>query len=496
MRRLVGRDRVGTLERLHAQVRDHRLDGLRERLDRRQLVRLGYLVRLAQVVPGLLEVVELVRHHVVGEGELGGLKRVLVRVALGVGLAGLRVAVLHDKLERVGERALRVLLGRFPQDDVGRLLVVVRELRNRRVRLLLQVLGVGLGLHVHALEDLVVERVAAVKLQHYVLREDVLDQHHGVLGLAFGQLDRLGRHEQHAQMRQLGHLGQRGRVGFECALVALPERRRGCHRRGHGLLGDRLLLAHDRRDLRLRRDARDRARVKRRRDGVGRLGAVRGKGALERGDRVDRVGRDKLPGHGHVLLDHVEEERGAVAHLVVVVVKAPVQQHHDLLAHRLEVHGKLGERRHGGGADGRGLEDDAVVDVAHDARRVLRGRALTAEHVQDAHGQLRKLAVLDVLAQLHDRRLLRVRQLGDERHERVDNCALELEATLLAQVAGQEREDHVLLARELDAQRADGLDHDDLELVCDLGHEALDLLHQAVDRGLAARLEQGGDGQS
>lgn len=35
----------------------------------------------------------------------------------------------------------------------------------------------------------------------------------------------------------------------------------------------------------------------------------------------------------------------------------------------------------------------------------------------------------------------------------------------------------------------------DLELVRDLGHEGGDLLHEAVDAALAARLEQGGDGQ-
>ncbi len=52
-----------------------------------------------------------------------------------------------------------------------------------------------------------------------------------------------------------------------------------------------------------------------------------------------------------------------------------------------------------------------------------------------------------------------------------------------------------MLARELHAERADGVNHDDLELVGDLRHEAGYLLHEAVDAALVARLEQGGDGE-
>ena len=46
----------------------------------------------------------------------------------------------------------------------------------------------------------------------------------------------------------------------------------------------------------------------------------------------------------------------------------------------------------------------------------------------------------------------------------------------------------MVLARELDADRADGLHHDCLELVRDLGHEAADLFHESLHAGLTARL--------
>ena len=45
-----------------------------------------------------------------------------------------------------------------------------------------------------------------------------------------------------------------------------------------------------------------------------------------------------------------------------------------------------------------------------------------------------------------------------------------------------------MLAGELDADGADGLHHDGLELVRDLGHEAADLLHESLHARLTARL--------
>ena len=46
-----------------------------------------------------------------------------------------------------------------------------------------------------------------------------------------------------------------------------------------------------------------------------------------------------------------------------------------------------------------------------------------------------------------------------------------------------------MLRRELEAQRADRVDDDHLELVADLAHEARDLLHETIDGGLIAGLK-------
>ena len=46
-----------------------------------------------------------------------------------------------------------------------------------------------------------------------------------------------------------------------------------------------------------------------------------------------------------------------------------------------------------------------------------------------------------------------------------------------------------MLCRELGAKRADSVDNDYFELVTDLGHEASDLLDEAIDRGFVASLE-------
>mmetsp|Transcript_1088 Transcript_1088/g.2807 ORF Transcript_1088/g.2807 Transcript_1088/m.2807 type:complete len:362 (-) Transcript_1088:257-1342(-) len=85
--------------------------------------------------------------------------------------------------------------------------------------------------------------------------------------------------------------------------------------------------------------------------------------------------------------------------------------------------------------------------------------------------------------------------LLDEGQDGVDDGALELEAPLLAQRVGQERQQHRVLLGVLEAERADGVHHDDLELVRDVRHEPCDLLHEPVHRGLGPRLEQRRDGK-
>lgn len=83
----------------------------------------------------------------------------------------------------------------------------------------------------------------------------------------------------------------------------------------------------------------------------------------------------------------------------------------------------------------------------------------------------------------------------DEIKHALDNSSLELIATLVSQDAAQEHKHTSLLARELQAQGANGLDDCDLELVGDIGHEARDLLHETVNTGLVSGLEQRGDGE-
>ncbi len=83
----------------------------------------------------------------------------------------------------------------------------------------------------------------------------------------------------------------------------------------------------------------------------------------------------------------------------------------------------------------------------------------------------------------------------DQVEHALHDGALELVAALVAQDAAEELEHAGLLAGELEAERPDGLDDGDLELVGDLRHEAGDLLHQAVDAGLVAGLQERRDGE-
>ena len=46
-----------------------------------------------------------------------------------------------------------------------------------------------------------------------------------------------------------------------------------------------------------------------------------------------------------------------------------------------------------------------------------------------------------------------------------------------------------MLGGELQAERADGIDNDDLEFVADFRHKASDLLDETVDRGFIAGLK-------
>ena len=189
------------------------------------------------------------------------------------------------------------------------------------------------------------------------------------------------------------------------------------------------------------------------------------------------------------------EVSGAVAHLVVRVHLAALQQDEDVGQQVGAGGAKVGQRRDGGGAHGRILQDDAVVDEANVFGGLLGARTLLAEQVQNAHGQARVLAVFDELAQVRQTGLFGVGIVLDDGDDRVGDRGLVLEAALVAQHRRQEAHQDAVLARELEAERANGLDHHHLELVRDLRDEGGDLLHQPVDRRLAARLQQRRDGQ-
>mmetsp|Transcript_70958 Transcript_70958/g.199011 ORF Transcript_70958/g.199011 Transcript_70958/m.199011 type:complete len:258 (-) Transcript_70958:632-1405(-) len=80
-------------------------------------------------------------------------------------------------------------------------------------------------------------------------------------------------------------------------------------------------------------------------------------------------------------------------------------------------------------------------------------------------------------------------------HDRVSDGLFELEPALLTQGRRQEAHQHTVLLRVFEAELPDGGDYDHLELVGDLVHEAVDLLHEPVHAGLRPRLEQRGDGE-
>lgn len=68
------------------------------------------------------------------------------------------------------------------------------------------------------------------------------------------------------------------------------------------------------------------------------------------------------------------------------------------------------------------------------------------------------------------------------------DCVLEVVTPLIPKYTREERQHDSLLCREFEAQRADSIDDNDLELIGDIGHERRDLLHQAVDRGFVTGL--------
>jgi cell division FtsZ-interacting protein ZapD len=96
---------------------------------------------------------------------------------------------------------------------------------------------------------------------------------------------------------------------------------------------------------------------------------------------------------------------------------------------------EFGQSGHGCGTYNRVLKYNAVVDVADVLRRLCSPGTFDTKQVKNTNGQLRKLAVLDELAQVSQSLLLSFRHELDQIENALDNAALEVVATLVAQNA-------------------------------------------------------------
>jgi hypothetical protein len=102
---------------------------------------------------------------------------------------------------------------------------------------------------------------------------------------------------------------------------------------------------------------------------------------------------------------------------------------------------------------------------------------------------------LNELAQVGKSGLLGLGKRGNDGEHRIDDGLLVLVSALIAEHVGERGHEGAMLLLVLEAQSLNGVHHDDLELVRDVVDKVGDLLHQAVDSGLGASLEQGGNGQ-
>lgn len=207
---------------------------------------------------------------------------------------------------------------------------------------------------------------------------------------------------------------------------------------------------------------------------------------------------DELVADVILLVHEPQVERSTVTNLIVDIVQASCEQdiHAALDLGIFLADTKFGESSDGGGSDDGIFKDDSVVDVADILGRLRRLGSFETKEVKNAHSKLGEFAILDELAKVGKSLLFGVRHELNKVKHALDNRTLELIAALVTQDAGEERQHASLLARELEAQCADGLHDGDLEFVSDLRHEARDLLHQAINASLVASLEQGGDGKS
>ena len=170
----------------------------------------------------------------------------------------------------------------------------------------------------------------------------------------------------------------------------------------------------------------------------------------------------------------------------------PIEQHaYTLPEHAIcRVHAKLGHTGDGSSADSRIFQNNAVINKADVFGRLRRLWTLHPQQVEDPNGELRKLAVLDEFAQVRECLFLAIPDEFDHVEYGLDDGPFEVVPALVAKDAREEGEHGRVLARELEAERSDGVNDDNLEFIADFGHKTSDLFDETVDGGLISGLQR------
>jgi len=158
-------------------------------------------------------------------------------------------------------------------------------------------------------------------------------------------------------------------------------------------------------------------------------------------------------------------------------------------------HPKLCQSRDGGCSDDRVFEDDPIVDIPDVLGRLCCLGAFEADKMENPDSKFCEFAIFDKLAKVCEGFLLGVRYKLDKVEHALHNCPLKFVAPLIAQDPAQEREHAGLLVRELEAKGPDCLHDGNLKLIRDFGHEAGNLLHEAIHASLITGLQKGCDGK-
>ena len=109
--------------------------------------------------------------------------------------------------------------------------------------------------------------------------------------------------------------------------------------------------------------------------------------------------------------------------------------------------------------------------------------------MQNSNREFGELAVLDEFTEVRKGLLLAIADELDHIEDSLDDSAFEVVAALVAKDTREEREHGSVFSGEFEAERADGVDDDNLELVADLAHEARDLFHETIHRGFISGLK-------